>query len=101
MRKNANGTRTDIVWLHGLDLHDRKVKWKFCNSLCFGGLFRFKHHLAHTCNNVMPCDNVRENVWLKFCWLLEENDMLTKKKRGAFSATINDEVYKRQATGNN
>nr|KAJ0186491.1 hypothetical protein LSAT_V11C900485660 [Lactuca sativa] len=53
---------------------------------------RFKHHLAHTCNNVMPCDNVRENVWLKFCWLLEENDMLTKKKRGAFLATVNDEV---------
>ncbi|CAH1419143.1 unnamed protein product [Lactuca virosa] len=82
-------------------MHDRKVKCKFCNSVCSGGIFRFKHHLARTRNNVAPCDKVPENVRLEFCRLLEENDMVTKKKRGAFSASEDDEVYERQARGNN
>ncbi|CAH1440741.1 unnamed protein product [Lactuca virosa] len=101
MRKNASGARTDPGWLHGLDMHDRKVKCKFCNSVCSGGIFRFKHHLGRTRNNVAPCDKVPENVRLEFYRLLEENDMVTKKKRGAFSASEDDEVYERQARGNN
>nr|KAJ0190830.1 hypothetical protein LSAT_V11C800390750 [Lactuca sativa] len=101
MRKNASGARTDPGWKHGLDMHDRKVKCKFCNSVCSGGIFRFKHHLARTRNNVAPCDKVPENVRLEFCRLLEENDMVTKKKRGAFSTSEDDEVYERQARGSN
>ncbi|CAH1414556.1 unnamed protein product [Lactuca virosa] len=101
MRKNASGARTDPGWQHGLDLHDRKVKCKFCNSVCSVGIFIFKHHLARTRNNVAPCDKVPENIRLEFCRLLEENDMVTKKKRGAFSTSEDDEVYEKQARGNN
>ncbi len=46
-----------------------------------GGIFRFKHHLARTSNNVGPCLKVPDDVRIKFIRILESQDELSQKKR--------------------
>ncbi|KAJ9541484.1 hypothetical protein OSB04_027990 [Centaurea solstitialis] len=81
MRKNASGARTDAGWEHGLDIGGRKVKCKCCDNVYSGEIFRFKHHIARTHQNVGPCSKVPKDVKAKFLNLLEENEISTKKRR--------------------
>ncbi|KAL7597752.1 hypothetical protein Lser_V15G21850 [Lactuca serriola] len=101
IRKNASRSRTDPGWLHGKDLGNRKVQCTFCDSISTGGIFRFKHHLARTRNNVLACEKVPENIRVQFARLLEDSDTTTKKKRGVFSIDEDDEAYERNVRGNN
>ncbi|KAF7825683.1 zf-BED domain-containing protein/DUF659 domain-containing protein/Dimer_Tnp_hAT domain-containing protein [Senna tora] len=63
-RKNALGSRTDIGWQHGYPVSGdrRKVTCKYCGKTNTGGIFRFKHHLACTRENVEPCNFVPDDV---------------------------------------
>ena len=72
-----------------------------CDSICTSGIFRFKHHLARTRNNVSACEKVLEHVRVQFDRLLEDSDMATKKKRGVFPVDEDDEAYERNVRGNN
>ena len=64
---------------------DRKVKCKYCDNVYTSGIFRFKHHLVRTSNNVGPSPKVPEDVKVQFLTLLEDNEISTKKKRGISS----------------
>ncbi|GKE17047.1 SCAN domain-containing protein [Tanacetum coccineum] len=65
MRSNAAGARTNVAWEYGMDLGCRKVKCNFCMEECTGGVFRFKHHLARTHQNVLAYTKVPEDVKMK------------------------------------
>ncbi|PWA88850.1 hypothetical protein CTI12_AA117460 [Artemisia annua] len=65
MRSNAAGARTDVSWEYGVEVGYRKVKCRYCNEECIGGMFRFKHHLARTHQNVTACNNVPQEVKVK------------------------------------
>ena len=54
-RKNALGNRSDIRWEHRTDVqgNGRKVKCNYCSKTISGGIFRFKHHLASTRDDLM------------------------------------------------
>ncbi|CAN1310028.1 hypothetical protein LINPERPRIM_LOCUS27924 [Linum perenne] len=56
-RKNAPGSRKDPGWEYATDIEgdSKKTKCKFCSKVLSGGIFRFKHHLARTKENVEPC----------------------------------------------
>lgn len=81
MRKNARGARKDVAWEYGDDLGDRKVKCKFCSLVFTSGAYRFKHHLARTSNNVLPCSMVPEDVKVKILNVLAHNELSSKKKK--------------------
>ena len=63
-RKNAPGSRTDVGWQHGYPVEGdtRKVKCKYCSKVYSGGIYRFKHHLACTKENVECCMSVPDDV---------------------------------------
>ena len=63
-RKNAAGQRLDPGWEHGIDIdpNSRKVKCRYCDVTRSGGVYRLKHHLACTHQNVEPCPKVPEEV---------------------------------------
>ncbi|GJR04378.1 zf-BED domain-containing protein [Tanacetum coccineum] len=84
MRGNAAGARTDVAWEYGLDLGLRRVKCKFCQEEFTGGMFRFKHHLARTHQNVGACTRVPEDVKVKMQNILEQNELNSKKRKGIF-----------------
>ncbi|KAL4558395.1 hypothetical protein LXL04_036595 [Taraxacum kok-saghyz] len=100
MRKNASGARTDVGWEHGIDLGNRRVKCKYCNSEFSGNVYRLKHHLARTSNNVAPCPQVPEHVSLQFATLLEEISLTAKKKKGVFLIDEDEETYEKNDRGN-
>ncbi|KAF7826965.1 SCAN domain-containing protein [Senna tora] len=63
-RKNYPDNRSDIGWKHGTDVdgNSKKVKCNYCSKVFCGGIFRFKHHLAGTRENVEACLNVSDEV---------------------------------------
>ncbi|GJT08823.1 SCAN domain-containing protein [Tanacetum coccineum] len=85
MRSNAAGARTDVAWEYGMDLGCRKVKCNFCMEECTGGVFRFKHHLARTHQNVSACTKVPEDVKVKIQNILEQNELNSRKRKGVFT----------------
>ncbi|PWA76125.1 hypothetical protein CTI12_AA224090 [Artemisia annua] len=89
-RSNAAGARTDVGWEYGVEVGYRTVKCKFCNEVCTGGMFRFKHHLARTHQNVTACTNVPEEVKVKIQNILEQNELASKKRKGML--TIDEEA---------
>nr|GEV17807.1 SCAN domain-containing protein [Tanacetum cinerariifolium]GEV20950.1 SCAN domain-containing protein [Tanacetum cinerariifolium] len=95
MRSNAAGARTDVAWEYGLDLGLRRVKCKFCEEEFTGGLFRFKHHLARTHQNVRACTCVPEDVKVKMQKILEQNELNSKKRKGVFMIEEVEQPFKR------
>ncbi|PWA77576.1 hypothetical protein CTI12_AA222010 [Artemisia annua] len=81
MRSNAAGARTDVAWDYGVEIGYRRVKCKFCNEECTGGMFRFKNHLARTHQNVTACTNVPKEVKVKIQNILEQNELASKKRK--------------------
>lgn len=81
-RKNAAGARLDLAWKYGVevDAAAKKVKCKFCNVVRAGGIYRLKHHLACTHNNVEVCPQVPEEVRTEMLELVSSNTQESKKK---------------------
>ncbi|XP_028126839.1 uncharacterized protein LOC114323430 isoform X1 [Camellia sinensis] len=82
-RKNVAGLRFDPGWEHGIevDAASKKVKCKYCNITCSGGIYRLKHHLACTHQNVEPCPQVPEDVREKFISLLRTQTLESQNKK--------------------
>lgn len=73
--------RADIGWEHGMKVVDKKVMCKHYKSTFSGGIYRLKHHLAQTRNDVIPCEKVLDIVRVQSATLLEESNVVSKKKR--------------------
>nr|GEY40874.1 zf-BED domain-containing protein [Tanacetum cinerariifolium] len=95
MRSKAAGARTDVAWEYGLDLGLRRVKCNFCEEEFTGGMFRFKHHLARTHQNVWACTRVPEDVKVKMQNILEQNELNSKKRKGVFMIEEVEKPFKR------
>ncbi|CAN0912636.1 hypothetical protein LINGRAPRIM_LOCUS566 [Linum grandiflorum] len=74
-KRNAPGSRRDPGWEYDTDVdgNSKKTKCKFCSKVFSGGIFRFKHHIAKTKENVEPCLSVPADVKLKMLQLLDFN----------------------------
>ncbi|CAN1791649.1 hypothetical protein LINPERHAP1_LOCUS19409 [Linum perenne] len=74
-KKNAPGSRKDPGWEYATDLDgdSKKTKCKFCSKVLSGGIFRFKHHLARTKENVEPCLSVPDDVRKQMLDILDLN----------------------------
>ncbi|CAN1276908.1 hypothetical protein LINPERPRIM_LOCUS16160 [Linum perenne] len=76
-RKNPNapGNRSDPGWQYALDVDGtaKKTQCKFCLKVFSGGIFRLKHHLAGTRDNVEACVSVPDDVRKKVLELLDFN----------------------------
>ncbi|CAN0904196.1 hypothetical protein LINGRAHAP2_LOCUS22955 [Linum grandiflorum] len=74
-KRNAPGSRRDPGWEYAIDMEgdSRKTKCKFCSKVYSGGIFRFKHHLAKTQENVEACVQAPDDVRLKILQLLDFN----------------------------
>lgn len=95
--------RTDLGWQHGIEVDNnfKKVQCKYCGIIRFGGVFRLKHHLAHTRQNVEPCTKVQEDVKKQMKSFLEYHieEAVRKKKKiyeieEDYSVNYVDEVNK-------
>ncbi|GKC47174.1 SCAN domain-containing protein, partial [Tanacetum coccineum] len=95
MRSNAAGARTDVAWEYRIDLGSRKVKCNFCMEECTGGVFRFKHHLARTHQNVSACTMVPEDVKVKIQNILEQSELNSRKRKGVFTIEEVEQPLKR------
>ncbi|CAN1170215.1 hypothetical protein LINPERHAP2_LOCUS28863 [Linum perenne] len=74
-KKNAPGSRRDPGWEYATDIDgdSKKTKCKFCSKVLTGGIFRFKHHLARTKENVEPCLSVPDDVRKQMLDVLDLN----------------------------
>ncbi|CAN1725854.1 hypothetical protein LINPERHAP1_LOCUS258 [Linum perenne] len=74
-KKNAPGSRRDPGWEYATDIDgdSKKTKCKFCSKVLSGGIFRFKHHLARTKENVEPCLSVPDDVRKQMLDVLDLN----------------------------
>ncbi|CAN1160599.1 hypothetical protein LINPERPRIM_LOCUS37668 [Linum perenne] len=87
--KNANapGSRTDPGWQYALDVDGtaKKTKCKFCLKEYSGGIFRLKHHLAGTRDNVEECVSVPDDVRKKILELLDVHLEAKEAKKNLMS----------------
>ncbi|CAN1153510.1 hypothetical protein LINPERPRIM_LOCUS14744 [Linum perenne] len=74
-KKNAPGGRKDPGWEYAtyIDGDSKKTKCKFCSKVFSGGIFRFKHHLTRTKENVEPCLSVPDDVRKQMLDILDLN----------------------------
>ncbi|KAF9618048.1 hypothetical protein IFM89_039483 [Coptis chinensis] len=78
MTKKKKETQDDVTWKHCTKVGDgkkAKLKCNYCGKEYSGGVFRIKHHLACTHENVVACAKVESGVKEFFFKLLEENKM--------------------------
>lgn len=82
-RKNALGNRSDIGWLHGIDVdkNSRKVNCKYCEKVFIGGIYHFNYHLAATQKDVEPCLIVIEYVKKQMMHALIRSVQISEKKK--------------------
>ncbi|KAF7835801.1 uncharacterized protein G2W53_010660 [Senna tora] len=82
-RKNYLDNRSHIGWKHGTDVdgNSKKVKCNYCSKNFCGGIFRFKHHLAGTRENVEACLNVSDEVRAKILEIIINAKENAEKKR--------------------
>lgn len=80
VNKKAAGMRTDEGWKHcvSVDGGTRNVKCNYCAKEFTGGVYRLKHHLAGTADQVAPCRAVPEDIFnemLAFVGSLQEKHL--------------------------
>ncbi|XP_028100177.1 uncharacterized protein LOC114299600 [Camellia sinensis] len=82
-RKNVVGLRSDPSREHGIevDATSKKVKCEYCNITRSRGIYKLKHHLACTHQNVEPCPQVPEDVREKFMSLLRTQTLESQNKK--------------------
>ncbi|KAH9616194.1 hypothetical protein KSS87_018483, partial [Heliosperma pusillum] len=93
-RKNAPGNRSDPGWEHGTEVDgaSKKVKCKYC-----GGVYRLKHHLAGTHNNVEPCLQVPDEIKEEFRALLDTHVEEANKKKKRLNDIGDEDDYFRMS----
>ncbi|GJZ27990.1 zf-BED domain-containing protein [Tanacetum coccineum] len=64
---------------------------------CTGGVFRFKHHLARTHQNVSACTMVLEDVKVKIQNILKQNELNSRKRKGMFTIEEVEQPFKRES----
>ncbi|CAN1125324.1 hypothetical protein LINPERPRIM_LOCUS31624 [Linum perenne] len=74
-KKNAPRSRRDpgSEYATDIDGDSKKTKCKFCSKVFSGGIFRFRHHLARTKENVEPCLSVPDDVRKQMLDILDLN----------------------------
>ncbi|CAN1133292.1 hypothetical protein LINPERPRIM_LOCUS30557 [Linum perenne] len=87
-KKNSPGSRRDPGWDYAKDINgdSKKTKCKVCSKLFSGGIFRFKHHLARTKENVELCLSVPDDVRKQMLDILDLN--LEAKERASGSSSV-------------
>ncbi|KAF9605293.1 hypothetical protein IFM89_015909 [Coptis chinensis] len=78
MTKKKKETQDDVTWKHCTKVGDgkkAKLKCNYCGKEYSGGVFRIKHYLVCTHENVVACAKVEGGVKEFFFKLLEENKM--------------------------
>ncbi|RYR64205.1 hypothetical protein Ahy_A03g010334 [Arachis hypogaea] len=52
--KNTEGNRSDKAWKHGISVDGdaKKIKYKYCDKVVTGGVYKLKHNLAGTKKDV-------------------------------------------------
>ncbi|XP_027356694.1 uncharacterized protein LOC113866016 [Abrus precatorius] len=61
--QNARGNKADVGWKYGISVQGTvKIQCKFCQKVFNGGVYRLKHHLAKTNQNVEACKFVPDDV---------------------------------------
>ncbi|CAN1787109.1 hypothetical protein LINPERHAP1_LOCUS17501 [Linum perenne] len=90
-RKNAPGSRKDPGWEYTTDIEgdSKKTKCKFCSKVFSGGIFRFKHHLARTKENVEPCLSVPDDVRKQMLDVLDLNLEAKEARKNLLQRGIN------------
>ncbi|CAN1184956.1 hypothetical protein LINPERPRIM_LOCUS39249 [Linum perenne] len=106
-RKNPNapGSRTDPGWQYALDVDGttKKTKCKFCLKVYSGGIFRLKHHLAGTRDNVEECVSVPDDVRKKILELLDvhleakeaKKNLMSTRNSAASGSVSQDAIHSR------
>ncbi|CAN1204282.1 hypothetical protein LINPERHAP2_LOCUS45937 [Linum perenne] len=106
-RKNPNapGSRTDPGWQYAVDVDGtaKKTKCKFCLKVYSGGIFRLKHHLAGTRDNVEECVSVPDDVRKKILELLDvhleakeaKKNLMSTSNSAASSSVSQDAIHSR------
>ncbi|CAN1310021.1 hypothetical protein LINPERPRIM_LOCUS27924 [Linum perenne] len=89
-RKNAPGSRKDPGWEYATDIEgdSKKTKCKFCSKVLSGGIFRFKHHLARTKENVEPCLSVPDDVRKQMLDILDLNLEAKEARKKTIYSTL-------------
>lgn len=83
---SSGSKKSDPAWEHGVQVNptDRlKIQCKYCGVTRAGGVFRLKHHLAGTRQNVEPCPRVPEGVRVFFLDLLRIHVEESQRKKDA------------------
>ncbi|CAN0918385.1 hypothetical protein LINGRAHAP2_LOCUS30839 [Linum grandiflorum] len=75
-----------------VDGTSRKAKCKFCLKVYSGGIFRLKHHLAGTRDNVDACLSTPNDVRKKMLELLDFNLEAKEVRKNLMSSTIPSSV---------
>ncbi|CAN1185292.1 hypothetical protein LINPERHAP2_LOCUS37467 [Linum perenne] len=90
-KKNAAGSRKDPGWEYATDIDgdSKKTKCKFCSKVFSGGIFRFKHHLARTKENVEPCLSVPDDVRKQMLDILDLNLEAKEARKNLLHRGIN------------
>ncbi|CAN1841198.1 hypothetical protein LINPERHAP1_LOCUS36385 [Linum perenne] len=90
-RKNASGSRKDPGWEYATDIEgdSKKTKCKFCSKVLSGGIFRFKHHLARTKENVEPYLSVPDDVRKQMLDVLDLNLEAKEARKNLLHRGIN------------
>ncbi|XLR48244.1 hypothetical protein HN51_032476 [Arachis hypogaea] len=83
-RKNATKNRSDIGWKHGIDVqgNSKKMKCNYCSKTISKKIYRFRHHLAGTKEDLEPCASVPEEVkamMLKVCVEVKEASLKNRR----------------------
>ncbi|CAN1132634.1 hypothetical protein LINPERHAP2_LOCUS7153 [Linum perenne] len=90
-KKNALRSRKDPGWEYATDIDgdSKKTKCKFCSKVFSGGIFRFKHHLARTKENVEPCFSVPDDVRKQMLDILDLNLEAKEARKNLLHRGIN------------
>ncbi|CAN1124950.1 hypothetical protein LINPERPRIM_LOCUS31384 [Linum perenne] len=104
---NASGSRTDPGWQYAVDVDGtaKKTKCKFCLKVYSGGIFRLKHHLAGTRDNVEECVSVPDDVRKKILELLDvhleakeaKKNLMSTSNSAASSSSIDTSSFSKNA----
>lgn len=80
-RKTSSGSRKDFGWDHGHDVNgdSNNAKCKYCYDIFTSGIYRFKHHLGGTRENVKCCTSLPDDV-NKMLDILFKNYVSSKRK---------------------
>lgn len=97
--KNTASRKHDVAWQHGSNVDDKpnKIKCNYCHEVYSCGIFRFKHHLAGTHNDIEPCRAVPSEVRQQMLEIVNELKRIHIEKRNSSNYTkINANGEKRK-----